>query len=45
MLFRSTGETAAVAAAMAAAARAVAVDGHPAVHAVRNFGARVDLAP
>ncbi len=40
-----TGETAAVAAAMAAAARAIAVDGHPAVHPVRNFGARVDLAP
>jgi homoserine kinase len=40
-----TGETEAVASAMAAAARVAGVDGHPVTHAVRNFGARVDLVP
>jgi homoserine kinase len=40
-----TGDTAAVESAMAAAARVATVEGHPVVHAVRNFGARVDLAP
>jgi homoserine kinase len=40
-----TGETEAVASAMAAAAQLAGVDGHPVTHAVRNFGARVDLVP
>jgi homoserine kinase len=40
-----TGGTEAVVSAMAAAARLAGVDGHPVTHPVRNFGARVDLAP
>ncbi|HBV94282.1 MAG: homoserine kinase [Candidatus Dormibacteria bacterium] len=40
-----TGDTAAVESAMAAAAVVATVEGHAVVHAVRNFGARVDLAP
>jgi homoserine kinase len=40
-----TGETEAVAAAMAVAARLAEVHGKPVTHSVRNFGARVDLAP
>jgi homoserine kinase len=40
-----TGDTEAVASAMAAAARLAEVDGQPVTHPVRNFGARVDLAP
>jgi homoserine kinase len=40
-----TGETEAVASAMAATARLAGVAGHAVTHPVRNFGARVDLAP
>jgi homoserine kinase len=40
-----TGDTDRVASAMAAAAGRLAVSGHPVDYAVRNFGARVDLAP
>jgi len=40
-----TGETEAVASAMTAAARLAEVEGHPVTHPIRNFGARVDLAP
>src|ERR1039458_2635029 len=40
-----TGDTETVASAMAAAAAAPEVAGQPVTHPVRNFGARVDLAP
>ena len=40
-----TGDTETVASAMAAAAQLAEVAGQPVTHRVRNFGARVDLAP
>jgi homoserine kinase len=39
-----SGDTEAVGSAMAEAARLASVSGHPVAYAVRNFGARVDLA-
>jgi len=40
-----SGDAEAVGEAMAEAARSLPVPGRPVVHAIRNFGARVDLAP
>jgi homoserine kinase len=40
-----TGDTGRVASAMAEAAGQIRLDGHPVTYAVRNFGARVELAP